>query len=161
MIYFYAGTLFLLLFSFFKDKQKTRQALKIAWKKFAHIAPAFVMVLILMAAVLTALPEHVIARVLGNGQGWISVTAAALIGSVTLMPGFIVFPLCGLLLKQGISYMVLSASTTTLMMVGVITFPVEKAYFGTRVTVIRNVFSFVTALFVALATGFFFGELGQ
>jgi hypothetical protein len=55
--------------------------------------------------------------------------------------------------------MVLSAFTTTLMMVGVLTYPVEKAYLGIRVTIMRNAVSFVIALIVAVITGFFFGEL--
>jgi uncharacterized membrane protein YraQ (UPF0718 family) len=160
MLLFYAGTAMLLAFSFFKDKEKSLQALNIAWKRFVRIAPDFVLVLILMSLILSFLPNQVIAAILGNGAQWVSVIAAALIGSVTLMPGFVAFPLCGILLKQGVSYMVLSAFTTTLMMVGVLTFPVERAYFGTRATLLRNALSLGTALLVAAATGFFFGELG-
>jgi hypothetical protein len=56
--------------------------------------------------------------------------------------------------------MVLSAFSTTLMMVGILTYPIEKAYFGTRVTILRNIFSFFIAITVALITGIFFGEIG-
>jgi len=49
--------------------------------------------------------------------------------------------------------MVLAAFTTTLMMVGILTFPIEKAYFGTKVTVVRNILSFFIALAVAIAGG--------
>jgi uncharacterized membrane protein YraQ (UPF0718 family) len=55
--------------------------------------------------------------------------------------------------------MVLSAFTTTLMMVGVLTVPLEKKYFGMKVTIIRNSASFFIALIVALMTGLFFGEI--
>jgi uncharacterized membrane protein YraQ (UPF0718 family) len=55
--------------------------------------------------------------------------------------------------------MVLSAFTTTLMMVGILTFPIEKAYFGPKVTILRNVLSFLVALIVAVMTGIFFGEI--
>ncbi len=55
--------------------------------------------------------------------------------------------------------MVLSAFTTTLMMVGVLTYPIEKEYFGMKVTVIRNVISFFIAIIVALVIGIFFGEV--
>jgi uncharacterized membrane protein YraQ (UPF0718 family) len=75
------------------------------------------------------------------------------------MPGFIAFPLCGILLKKGVSYMVLSAFSTSLMMVGILTYPVEKAYFGVRVTVIRNIISLLIAVFTALIIGLYFGEL--
>ena len=56
-------------------------------------------------------------------------------------------------------YMVLSAFTTTMMMVGVLTYPIEKAYFGARVTIIRNAVSFLIALAIAMVTGIFFGEI--
>ena len=55
--------------------------------------------------------------------------------------------------------LVLAAFTTTLMMVGILTYPVEKEYFGAKVTIIRNVVSFFIALIVALVIGIFFGEL--
>jgi len=55
--------------------------------------------------------------------------------------------------------MVLAAFTTTLMMVGVLTAPIEKAYFGMRVTILRNVISFFIALIVAVVIGLFFGEI--
>jgi len=55
--------------------------------------------------------------------------------------------------------MVLSAFTTTLMMVGVLTYPIEKEYFGAKVAVIRNLISLFIAFVVALMTGVFFGEI--
>jgi hypothetical protein len=75
------------------------------------------------------------------------------------MPGFIAFPLCGMLLEKGVSYMVLSGFSTTLMMVGVLTFPVERAYLGTKVAVLRNLIYLMIAVVVTLITGLCFGEL--
>ena len=87
------------------------------------------------------------------------VALASLLGSVTVMPGFIAFPLAGILVQKGVAYMVIAAFTTTLMMVGVLTVPIEKAYFGLKVTVIRNVISFFIAIAVAIMIGLFFGEI--
>ena len=55
--------------------------------------------------------------------------------------------------------MVLAAFVTTLMMVGVLTYPIEKEYFGVRVTIIRNVLSLFIALVIAVMIGIFFGEI--
>ena len=55
--------------------------------------------------------------------------------------------------------MVLAAFTTTLMMVGVLTYPIEKEYFGMKVTIMRNVISLFIALVVAVMTGIFFREI--
>jgi uncharacterized membrane protein YraQ (UPF0718 family) len=97
---------------------------------------------------------------LGNDNRVLSVLGAAALGSITMLPGFIAFPLGGILVEKGISYMVISAFTTTLMMVGIVTYPVEKAYLGHKVTILRNVLSFGIALIVAVVTGIAFGEVG-
>ena len=61
--------------------------------------------------------------------------------------------------KKGVGYMILSAFTTTLMMVGILTYPIEKEYFGVKVSIIRNTISFFITFIVALSIGFFFNEL--
>jgi len=159
MIYIYILTLVLVIISTAKSPEKTRQALKIAWKKLKKIAPAFLKMVLLMSVVLCIIPDSLIIKVLGEENGFFSVIMASILGSVTLFPGFIAFPLAGMLQAKGATFMVLSALTTTIMMVGVVTFPLEKQYFGTKVAIIRNVVSFIIALIVALATGFFYGEL--
>ena len=159
MYYLYPVTGLTLLISIIIDRKKTLTALKISYKKFINILPAFLTMLILISIVLFLVPDKIISNYLGNNNKFIGLILASFFGSITLMPGFIAFPLCGILLKKGVSYMVLSAFTTTLMMVGILTYPIEKAYFGVKVTIIRNVISFFIALIVALSIGFFFGEL--
>ncbi|MFP4473199.1 MAG: hypothetical protein ACLFPX_04925 [Candidatus Omnitrophota bacterium] len=134
-------------------------AFKIALKKFYVILPAFLIMLILVSIVLFIFPDKLFLKYLGGQDPIRSVFFASLIGSAAIVPGFIAFPLCGILLNKGVSYMVLSAFSTTLMMVGILTYPIEKEYFGLKVTVMRNVISFGIALAVALATGIFFGEI--
>jgi uncharacterized membrane protein YraQ (UPF0718 family) len=159
MYYLYYVTLFALLVSIIADWKKTFTAIKISCKKFINIIPAFLTMLILISIVLFFVPDKMISDYLGNNDKFIGLILASVFGSVTLMPGFIAFPLCGILLKKGVGYMVLSAFTTTLMMVGILTYPVEKEYFGVKVTIIRNVISFFIAIIVAISIGFFFGEL--
>jgi len=155
----YLLTVLILLISFLFNKKKTFKAMKIALKKFKKIAPAFTLMLIFVSIILFLFPDETISRYLGNNSKILSMFLASLIGSITIMPGFVAFPLSGILLAKGVSYMVLSAFTTTLMMVGFITFPIEREYFGIEVTVIRNIMSFFIAIIVALVTGIFFGEI--
>ena len=147
------------LISLITDRGKTLNAVKIAAKRFATILPAFLTMLVLISIILFLVPDKVISDYLGSDNKFFGVLFASFVGSITLMPGFIVFPLCGILLKKGVLYMVLSAFTTTLMMVGVLTYPIEKEYFGVRVTIIRNVISFFIALVIAVVIGIFFGEI--
>jgi len=114
---------------------------------------------VLVAVVLYLLPQSTIAFYLGKYNLLFSSIVAAILGSVTLMPGFMAYPLCGLLAKQGVPYLVLGIFSTTLMMVGVVTFPLEQRYFGTQVALIRNLVGLLIALIVGLGIGIFFGEI--
>jgi len=159
MIYLYIFTGLAVAISLVASRGKTFNAIKIAIRRFVNILPAFLIMLILVSIVLFFIPDEVILNYLGSDNKFIGVLFATFIGSITLMPGFIAFPLCGILLTKGVLYMVLSAFTTTLMMVGVLTYPIEKQYFGANVTIIRNTISLLIALVVAVITGLFFGEI--
>ncbi len=155
----YILTAILLVLSLLANREKTVRALRIALGRFMKIAPAFIVMLVLVAVALYLLPEQVLLRTLAPENRWVAMGAALGIGSISVMPGFIAFPLCGVLLERGALYMVLSAFSMTLMMVGVVTFPVEKKYLGGRLSLVRNVAGLLVALAVALVTGLVFGEL--
>jgi uncharacterized membrane protein YraQ (UPF0718 family) len=160
LLILYIATAILFTISFFANKQKTIKALKLAFNKFRKIVPAFLTMLILISIVLYVFPQDLIIKYLGIGNKYVSMLIASLIGSITLMPGFIAFPLAGILRQQGVPYMVLSAFTTTLMLVGIVTFPVEKEFFGVKVTIVRNVIYFFIAVIVAVIMGIVFKEIG-
>jgi uncharacterized membrane protein YraQ (UPF0718 family) len=148
-----------LIASLIASRQKTAAALKRAAKRFGNILPAFLGMLVLFAVTITLLPADVVSVLLGRENPWVGVLVASVTGSMTLMPGFIAFPLCGALLREGVPRMVLAAFSTTLMSVGVLTCPLERQYFGWYVTIVRNVISLVIALIVAVAMGLVFGEI--
>lgn len=148
-----------LLVSLIADRRKTLRALRIAGKRLLGLLPSFLTMLAAVSIVLTLIPEQTIARYLGGENPYVAALAGAVAGSVTLMPGFIAFPLAGILLERGVAYMALSAFTTTLMMVGVLTYPIERRFLGPRVTIVRNALSFLVALAVAAVMGLYFGEL--
>ena len=127
--------------------------------RLARIMPAFLLMMVLFAVAITLVPQDVIRRLLGRDSGALGVAVGAALGSVTLMPGFIAFPLGGALLARGVSCMVLAAFTTTLMTVGVLTYPLERQYFGRNVTLIRNAVSLAIAIIVAVVMGLVFGEI--
>jgi len=159
MYYLYIITGLALAISLVASRGKTLNALKVAGKRFIVILPAFLIMLILVSIVLFLVPDEVISDYLGGDNKLIGFLFASFLGSITLMPGFIAFPLAGILLSKGVAYMVLSAFTTTLMMVGILTYPIEKQYFGAKVTIMRNAISLLIALIVAVVTGIFFGEI--
>lgn len=159
MIVLYVFTTLTLVLSLLKSPDKTKQALTIAWRRFLKVAPAFAQIVMAASIILYLVPEELIVTCLGRENRWLALLGATGLGSILLLPGFIAFPLAGMLLSKGAAYMVLSALTSTMMMVGVVTIPLERLYFGYRVTIVRNLLGLGIALAVALVTGLVFGEL--
>lgn len=150
---FYGLAIVLLIFSFIKDKKKTKMALKKAWKAFENILPEFLVVILLVGFLLAVLNAETISKIIGSESGWVGVILAAIIGSVTLIPAFVAFPTAALLLENGAGYMQIAAFVSTLMMVGIISLPVEMKYIGKKISVLRNVLAFFFSLIVALIIG--------
>ena len=149
----YLMTFLLLTLSFSKDRKKTIQALKKAWKSFEGILPQFLSILILVGLMLAVLDESVISRLLGAESGLVGMAIAAITGSVTLIPGFIAFPLAASLLAAGAGYGQIAMFLTTLMMVGIVTLPLEATYFGKRLAIQRNLLAFLYAVISSLLLG--------
>lgn len=149
----YGITIILLIISFYKDKKKTKMALKKAWKSFENIMPEFLGVIILVGVLLAVLNAEVISKIIGTNSGWFGVIAAALVGAITLIPGFVAFPTAAMLVANGAGIMQIAAFVSTLMMVGIVTMPVEMKYFGKKLTILRNIFAFIFSLLVAFIIG--------
>ncbi|MDD3660390.1 MAG: permease [Lachnospiraceae bacterium] len=152
-VIFYSLASILLLLSFLKDRKKTKMALKKAWKAFENILPEFLVVILMVGFMLSVLNADTISGIIGAESGWFGVILASVIGSVTLIPGFVAFPTAALLLENGAGYMQIAAFVSTLMMVGVVTMPVEIKYFGKKATLLRNAAAFVFSFIVALIIG--------
>jgi len=149
----YAAAFAAFLVSMIKSREKTILALKKALKAIENIMPQFLSILIIIGIMLAVLSPEQISKLLGNESGWYGILIAAVLGSVTLVPGFVAFPLAAALLKSGAGYMQIAAFISTLMMVGVVTLPVEIKYFGKKAAAARNIAAFVFSLVVALVMG--------
>ena len=150
---YYSLSIIFLGISFYKSKKKTKIALKKAWKAFENILPEFLVVILLVGVLLAVLNPETISKIIGNESGWIGVVIAAIIGSITLIPGFVAFPTAATLLNNGAGYMQIAAFISTLMMVGIITLPVEIKYFGKKISLLRNIFAFLFSFVVVYIIG--------
>ncbi|WP_353853016.1 permease [Dehalobacter restrictus] len=147
----------LLLLSFLKDKKKTKMALLKAWKSFENILPQFLSIIIIIGIMLAVLSPDTISKLIGQQSGWIGMIIAAVIGSITLIPGFVAFPLAAALLKSGAGFMQIAVFISTLMMVGIVTIPLEIKYFGKKAAILRNVLAFIFSFVVAIVIGVVLG----
>lgn len=145
-----------LIASFFADRQKTKKALMKAWKSFENILPQFLSVLVIIGLALAVLTPETISKLLGTGSGIFGIFVSLILGGITLVPGFVAFPLAAALLKNGAGYAQIAAFVSSLMMVGVVTLPMEFKVFGKRAAILRNVLALGFSFLVALAMGVIF-----
>jgi uncharacterized membrane protein YraQ (UPF0718 family) len=142
-----------LVISLIFDKNKTVLGLKKGGKMLFNILHPFLNILILISVVLFFIPDTLIVHYLGANSGWFGFGIAAIVGSITLIPGFISYPLAATLLKQGATYGVVAVFMTTLMMVGIVTLPLEIKYFGKKAAILRNIFNFFAAIIIGILIG--------
>ena len=143
----------LLLLSWTKSHEKTKKALKKGWNAFTGILPQMLLVLLLIGLVLTLLSPETISALLGSDSGLFGTLLASLVGSITLIPGFVAFPLAEALLNSGARITQIAAFVGTLMMVGIVTLPMESATIGKKTALLRNGLAFIWALLTALIMG--------
>jgi len=159
MIQLLIFTIFAMLISLLFNRKKTKAGIKMGTKMFLNLLPPFLTVLIAVSFVLALLPKEVLEKMLGADSGITGFFIAAGLGSVALIPGFISYPLASVLLKNGVSYPVISVFITTLMMVGIVTLPIERKFFGWRVAITRNVLSFIGALIIGAGMALIWGVI--
>lgn len=149
----YTITIILVLFSLCLDRKKTQVAMRKAWQALKNVFPQFIGVIVLVGIMLAILNPQMISQMIGDAAGWWGVFLASVLGAVTFIPGFVAFPTAAMLLENGAGYMQIGAFISSLMMVGVMTYPVEVKYFGRKVALFRNCFAFIFSFLVAFIIG--------
>ena len=142
-----------LLWSLWKSREKTVQGLKIARGRFFEMAGEIIGILFLIGLFFSLVPHEGIKGVLGGPDPSLSTIYGAVIGTVTIIPAFVAFPLSASLIDMGAHTVAVAAFITTLTMVGFMTAPIEIEYFGKRFTLVRNLVSFIAAIFIAFGVG--------
>lgn len=150
---FWVVTLTWFIASIIKDKKKTISSVKMSSGMMKHMVGEIIAILFLIGLILTFLPPETIKQYAGQSNSIATTIVFALVGCITLIPAFVAFPLAGSLVNAGASIVPVVAFLTTLTMVGIVTFPLEKKEFGTKFTLIRNSLSFIFAITIALVMG--------
>jgi uncharacterized membrane protein YraQ (UPF0718 family) len=138
-----------LVASLIKSREKTKKAFKMAGKALFKTVPSLLTVLGIVGLTLGILTPEIISRLVGADAGFTATIMAAGIGAITLIPSLVAFPLAGSLLRSGATVMTISVFITTLVMVGVVTAPMEIKSLGKKFTLLRNGLGFIAALIIA------------
>lgn len=115
--------------------------------------PQFLGIIFIVGIILTALSPATISGIIGEQSGFLGVLIASIIGSITIMPTFVAFPTAALLIQNGAGYAQVTALISTLMFVGIVTFPLESKYIGRKATFVRNIVYFIYSILIAFVVG--------
>lgn len=152
----YSVAMISLILSRWKDKEKTKTALKKAWKSFTNIFPQISATLVLIGIILAILTPEQISALLGENSGVFGLALAIGIGAIALIPPYVTYPLVATLLQSGAGYLLITGLVTSLTMVGVLNLPVEMKYFGKKTALLRNALGVIHSIFLALLMGVLF-----
>lgn len=139
--------------SMIKDKKKTLNSIKMSSGMMRNMVGQIIGILFLIGLILTFIPPDIIKEYLGQSNTLVSTIISAFVGSITLIPAFVAFPLIGSLVNVGASIVPIVAFLTTLTMVGFVTFPLERREFGFKFALTRNSLSFGFAIVIAFLMG--------
>ena len=149
IILYFIATIFLII-SFIKSKHKTKIALLSSWKMFRNTLPDLLAIMLLIGIALSLLTPSMISSIVGDNSGFLGIIYSTIIGSIALVPSFIVFPLGQALIENGAAYPQVAVLMSTLMSVGLVTISMEQKTFGRSFAYARNFSALVMSLLFAL-----------
>jgi uncharacterized membrane protein YraQ (UPF0718 family) len=133
-----------------KDKQKTKAALLSSWKMFRNVLPDLLAIMLFVGLALSLLTPSLISSIIGENSGLIGIIYSTIIGSIALVPSFIVFPLGHTLVQNGAALPQVAVLMSTLMSVGLATLSMEQKTFGRSFAYARNISAIIMSLLFAL-----------
>ncbi|QOR34204.1 permease [Clostridium sp. 'deep sea'] len=142
-----------LVMSLLKNKAKTFKSLTMAKGMMKNMFSSIFAILLFIGLLLSFVPPSAIQVIFNKTNVVFSTIIAAFVGGITLIPAFVAFPLVNSFTSVGVSIVPATAFLTTLTMVGFVTFPLEKKEFGIKFALMRNIYSFVFAIIIALIMG--------
>ncbi len=149
----YSIVIFFLIISFIKDKNKTKRAIISGLKSFENILPQFLFIIITVGILLSFLTTDTISKILGNSSGFIGIIVADIMGTIIMIPTFVAFSLGNTLLLNGAGYSQVATLISSLVLIGLITLPLEIKYIGKRATLLRNLIAFIFSIIVGIILG--------
>lgn len=140
--------------SYYFSKVKTKQSLFLAKGMMKKMLSDIIGILLIIGLLVTLIPFDKISTQMADGANQLlSVVLFAILGSITIIPAFVAFPLVGSFLDAGIDVMSATSFLTTLTMVGLVTLKLEIAEYGKKFAYTRNMLSFAFAILIALVMG--------
>lgn len=152
-IILYSLAIISLIISFIKDKSKTKKAIVLGLQSFENVLPQFLCIIITVGILLSFFTTDTISKILGANSGFTGIILADIIGAITMMPTFVAFSLGNTLLLNGAGYSQVATLVSSLVLIGLMTLPLEIQYIGKRAALLRNLIAFIFSIIVGIILG--------
>lgn len=142
VVYFYRG-----------DKDKIKIAYKKGIKMFIQNSIRIFAIFAIIAILEKFLSPESVSAFLLKFNGFKGILVGALTGSVMMGPAASSYPIGQYLLSSNASVSLVSAFLFTWVGIGVVSIPLEFRFLGKKFTLLRNSFTFLAAILIALIMG--------
>lgn len=135
------------------DRKKFSEASKKSIKMFLQNSIRLFAIFVIIAILEKFLSPQSVSHFLLKFTGLTGIIVGALTGSIMMGPAASSYPIGQYLLQNNASFSLVSAFLFTWVGIGVIALPLEFKYLGKKFAVLRNSFTFVSAIIIALIVG--------
>ncbi|MGB9749626.1 MAG: permease [Caldisericia bacterium] len=154
------GIVFLILVSFVYiiyflrgDKNKLKGVPKKSIKMFIQNSIRIFSIFVIIAILEKFLSPQSVSQFLLKFKGFLGIIVGALTGSVMMGPAATSYPIGQYLFAHNASVSLVTAFLFTWVGIGVVALPLEFKFLGKKFTLLRNSFTFVAAILIALIMG--------
>jgi len=135
-----------------------KEATQKTWNAFKRSIPILLGVLLLISLAIEAIPKSFYSKVF-SGHIILDPLIGATFGSIAAGNPLNSYIIGGELTDQGVSLIAVTAFVLSWVTVGIIQLPAESIMLGRNFAILRNLFSFITAIIIAILTVYTLGLL--
>ena len=137
----------------FKQREKTKQSLKIVRKSLVKMVPFLLAIFGLIGLFQEFVSPATISAFFSQTKGLTALLISTIVGAVSIGPPLAAYPLAQTLLVSGAWPPAVAAFIFSWISIGIITLPFEASIFSLRFALLRNGISFIAAMVAGLLLG--------
>ena len=150
-IVFLVIVIILYVFYFLRgDKTKLKNATKKSFKIFIQNTIRLFAIFVIIEILDKFLSPQAVSQFLLKFTGFLGIVIGALTGAIMMAPAATSYPIAKYLFAHNATIGLVSAFLFTWVGIGVVAIPLEFKFLGKKFMLLRNLFTFISAIFIAL-----------
>jgi len=135
------------------NKSLRKEAARKTWNAIKNSIPILIGVLLLISLMINSIPKDFYQKVF-NGSKILDPLIGAIFGSIAAGNPVNSYVIGGELMAQGVNLIAIIAFILAWVTVGIVQLPAESLMLGKKFAIFRNLYSFLTAIIIAVLTSY-------